>query len=184
VSAVFLTRVDQTGAVREQERTRSEALASGGVAVTTQLALEVGEVVWLVGDDVTGWASVSRIRADGTALRAELQLLPEPPPAAAESEPGKERRADERLVLKLGIDLTRLGPAGEVLDQDRAVTENISPRGARVRTALTLFEVGDRVGLSERRGSFRTAATVRGAYAGADGLTRLNIEFDEPLALG
>jgi hypothetical protein len=184
VSAVYLTRVDEAGAVREQERTSSEPLGAGGVAVTTQLALQVGEVVWLVGNDVTGWASVTRTQPDGVALRAELQLLSAPPPGPAEVNPERERRAEERLVLKLGVDLSRLGSGGETLEQDRAVTENICPRGARVRTTLAGFRVGDRVALRERRGSFRTGAIVRGAYAGPDGMTRLNLEFDEPLALG
>jgi hypothetical protein len=87
----------------------------------------------------------------------------------------KERRRETRLSAAISVTIEALDYRGEVAATEQTVTENISPRGAAVYTSLDIAE-GDFVRL--RSAQYHTqSAVVRSRRRGADGITRLHLEF-------
>jgi PilZ domain len=87
----------------------------------------------------------------------------------------KERRKETRLTLAVPVTVEALDYKGEVAAREETVTENISRHGAAVYTSLDIAE-GDFVRL--RSAQYHTvSALVRSRRRGADGITRLHLEF-------
>ncbi|HEX8143858.1 MAG TPA: PilZ domain-containing protein [Pyrinomonadaceae bacterium] len=87
----------------------------------------------------------------------------------------KERRKETRLTLAVEVTVEALDYRGEVAAAEQTVTENISRHGAAVYTSLDIAE-GDFVRL--RSAQYHTvSAVVRARRYGADGITRLHLEF-------
>ncbi|HEX5709411.1 MAG TPA: hypothetical protein VFX96_19065 [Pyrinomonadaceae bacterium] len=88
------------------------------------------------------------------------------------------RQRGTRLSIPLEVTLEVLGEDGEVLDTEATVTENISRSGAAVWTALGVLP-GARLRMTGALGQASLLAVVRQRRAGADGITRLHLEFVE-----
>lgn len=87
----------------------------------------------------------------------------------------KERRKETRLSATVPVTLEALDYKGEVAATEQTVTENISRHGASIYTTLDIVE-GDFVRL--RSSQYHTqSALVRARRRGADGITRLHLEF-------
>ena len=88
--------------------------------------------------------------------------------------PGAERRQHERLQLFVNLRLRRLGVSGVL--EEQTVTENVSRGGARVFTTLAVSD-GETITVADLADTVAVEALVRHAYAGPDGVTRLNLQF-------
>ncbi|HYY58794.1 MAG TPA: PilZ domain-containing protein [Pyrinomonadaceae bacterium] len=87
----------------------------------------------------------------------------------------KERRKETRLSAAVEVMVEVLDYKGEVAAGEQTVTENISRHGAAIYTTLDVEE-GDFVRL--RSSQYHTvSAVVRARRRGADGITRLHLEF-------
>jgi tRNA A-37 threonylcarbamoyl transferase component Bud32 len=101
-------------------------------------------------------------------------VAPPPPPPP-------DRRRATRLETPVNFMLRRVGSAGQVLQEERTVAENIGRGGARVFTSISSLAPGDIVQLEQVDGPFKTRAEVRGTYIGKDRVRRLNLRFlDSP----
>jgi serine/threonine protein kinase len=98
-------------------------------------------------------------------------------PALSEAPAASERRRETRLDIFVNFILRRVGTLGTVLQEERTITENLGPGGARIMTSMSTLVAGDIVQLEEVGGPFRTRAEVRGAYMGKDNVRRLNLRF-------
>lgn len=110
-----------------------------------------------------------------------VYLLPgdkPPAPRRTASSTGSERRTYQRLSVFLDLRLTRIdAPAGSV-SFERTVSENISRKGALVRTSLPVTR-DERLDVEEVEGTFRAKAEVVHVFIGKDGIPRLNLKFLE-----
>ena len=89
--------------------------------------------------------------------------------------PGEKRR-DPRIGVKLKVILrAEDAPGGKEL-QEIAVTENLSKRGAMIKTGLPLAK-RQMVDVEETGGAFKSRADVRNVTIGDDGLPRLHLLF-------
>jgi hypothetical protein len=87
--------------------------------------------------------------------------------------PSEERRRRRRLDVFVGFRIHRLDASST---QERTVSENISPTGARLMTSQPI-QPGEIVRLEEVDGAFSTRAEVVNAYLGQDRTLRLNLRF-------
>lgn len=87
-----------------------------------------------------------------------------------------ERRSETRHVIPIEVVIETFDQNGEAESREYTVTENISHRGASVRTNLPL-EVGRFIRISSERDSVSMFAAVRCRFTGADGVTRMGLEF-------
>jgi hypothetical protein len=119
-------------------------------------------------------------------------FLGKTPPRGFEKDPGglfflptdpvstsspKERRKWRRIDIFVNLRLKRDAPALEGPQEERTIAENISKGGARVLTSMPVGK-GDVLWVEEVDGDFRTRATVKNIYVGADSIPRLNLHFD------
>lgn len=97
-------------------------------------------------------------------------LLPE------DAKPGpRDRRQQPRLEVFLNLKLRRAnGGAGP--QEEQTVAENLSRRGARVKTSLAVSR-GEVLELEELGGAFRTRVQIKNVYIGKDNVPRLNLCF-------
>ena len=84
-------------------------------------------------------------------------------------------RKDSRQLIPVDV-LLEVYDADKIVNTEQSVTENISRRGATVFTELDL-QPGDFVRMSNERYNAVVLGVVRGRRAGADGITRLHLEF-------
>ena len=96
------------------------------------------------------------------------------PPAFDPASSG--RTTETRLSMPLDVIIEAFDDHGLIEAREQTVTENISRRGASVWTTLTL-ERGRFVRLTSPTQHLTVTAVVRARRAGADGVTRLHLEF-------
>jgi hypothetical protein len=94
------------------------------------------------------------------------------------AEASDRRGRGTRLHIPVEIKLEVLGEGDRVTETEETVTENISRSGAAVWTALAA-EPGARVRVTGKQNRVELLAVVRRRRAGADGITRLHLEFIE-----
>lgn len=86
------------------------------------------------------------------------------------------RKRGTRLSIPVEVKLEVLDEGGAVSETESTVTENISRGGAAVWTALAA-PVGARLRMTGKQNGAVVTAVVRRRRAGADGITRLHLEF-------
>ncbi|HJZ82168.1 MAG TPA: PilZ domain-containing protein [Pyrinomonadaceae bacterium] len=87
-----------------------------------------------------------------------------------------DKRKDTRHNIPIDLTIDVFGENGTFPESESTVTENISRTGASVFTALPL-EVGRFVKVSSPRMNTSVIGVVRTRRVGADGITRLHLEF-------
>jgi hypothetical protein len=85
-------------------------------------------------------------------------------------------RPETRHNVPLDVVVEVFDEKGQVTESERTVTENISRRGAAVFTSLKV-ERGRFIRLTSAQYKIAVVAAVRARRAGADGITRLHLEF-------
>lgn len=86
-----------------------------------------------------------------------------------------EKRKESRQLIPVDV-LIEVYEADKIVTTEQSVTENISRRGAAIFTALDL-PPGTFVKMSNQRYNASVLGVVRRQRAGADGITRLHLEF-------
>jgi len=86
-----------------------------------------------------------------------------------------DKRKESRQLIPIEV-LIEVYDADKIVNTEQSVTENISRRGAAIFTALEL-EPGTFVKMSNERYNAVVLGVVRARRAGADGITRLHLEF-------
>lgn len=86
-----------------------------------------------------------------------------------------EKRRESRQLIPVGV-LIEVYEADKIVTTEQSVTENISRKGAAIFTSLDL-EPGTFVKMSNERYNASVLGVVRQRRAGADGITRLHLEF-------
>jgi len=86
-----------------------------------------------------------------------------------------DHRKDSRQLIPVDV-LIEVYEADKIVSTEQSVTENISRKGAAIFTALDL-EPGTFVKMSNERYNASVLGVVRRRRAGADGITRLHLEF-------
>ena len=86
-----------------------------------------------------------------------------------------DNRRESRQLIPVDV-LIEAYDADKIVKTEQSVTENISHRGATVFTELDL-QPGAFVKMSNERYNAVVLGVVRGRHAGADGITRLHLEF-------
>lgn len=87
----------------------------------------------------------------------------------------EDKRRESRQLIPIEV-LIEVFDEDKLISSEQTVTENISPGGAAVFTAGSL-EPGAFVKMSSERYNASVLAVVRSRRAGADGITRLHLEF-------
>lgn len=88
----------------------------------------------------------------------------------------KDDRKQTRFQIPEALIIQRIDEAGNTLEAEITVTENISIGGAAVMTSLN-FEPGVFLWVTSERFDVRILSVVRGSRVGEDGITRLHLEF-------
>lgn len=86
-----------------------------------------------------------------------------------------EKRKESRQLIPVDV-LVEVYEADKIVTTEQSVTENISRKGAAIFTALDL-QPGTFVRMSNNRYNASALGVVRRRRAGADGITRLHLEF-------
>ena len=86
-----------------------------------------------------------------------------------------DKRRESRQLIPINV-LIEVYDADKIVNSEQSVTENISRQGAAVFTTLDL-EPGTFVRMSNERYNAVVLGVVRTRRAGADGITRLHLEF-------
>lgn len=86
-----------------------------------------------------------------------------------------EKRKESRQLIPIDV-LIEVYEADKIVTTEQSVTENISRKGAAIFTALDL-QPGTFVKMSNERYNASVLGVVRRRRAGADGITRLHLEF-------
>jgi len=89
---------------------------------------------------------------------------------------GPERRREPRLNRSEVVSIRYLNEAMEVIRQEVAVTENVSPSGARVFVKGAPSEV-ELIRIMNLNHSFESLAAVCNRYIGSDGFERICLKF-------
>lgn len=84
-------------------------------------------------------------------------------------------RRDSRQLIPVDV-LIEVYDADKIVNSEQSVTENISPRGATVFTELDL-DPGTFIKMTNQRYNAVVLGVVRARRTGADGITRLHLEF-------
>lgn len=90
--------------------------------------------------------------------------------------PSADQRMYTRHSIAADILLEILDEKGVVAQSENTVTENISPRGATLFTSLAIA-AGRFVRLKSEQYSVTVFAAVRSSHKGADGISRIHVEF-------
>ena len=91
-------------------------------------------------------------------------------------EEGENRRRETRLYLPVEVTAEVLDENGEVVEREFAITENISRRGAALRTTLAVPPEGH-VRLTCQQSGFSVTSIVRSRRTGPDNVGRVHVEF-------
>ena len=86
-----------------------------------------------------------------------------------------DKRKESRQLIPVDV-LIEVFDADKLVGSEHTVTENISQRGAAIFTALNL-EAGTLIRMTSDRYNASVLAVVRARRLGADGITRLHLEF-------
>lgn len=86
-----------------------------------------------------------------------------------------EKRKESRQLIPVDV-LIEVYEADKIVSTEQSVTENISRKGSAIFTALDL-QPGTFVKMSNERYNASVLGIVRRRRAGADGITRLHLEF-------
>ena len=86
-----------------------------------------------------------------------------------------DKRRESRQLIPIDV-LIEVYDVDKIVATEQSVTENISRKGAAIFTALDL-EPGTFVRMSNKRYNASVLGVVRRRRAGADGITRLHLEF-------
>ena len=93
-----------------------------------------------------------------------------------ESHLPKDDRKQSRFHIPEALMIRRVDDAGNTLESEMTVTENISLSGAAVLTSLRL-EPGTFLRVTSERFNVTILSVVRGFRVGDDGISRLHLEF-------
>ena len=96
--------------------------------------------------------------------------------AADGSDQTSNRRRESRLHLPYEVTAEVLDEQGEVVASELSITENVSRRGAALRTTLNLRPY-TRVRLTCAQFGFTVNSVVRACGVGPDKITRMHVEF-------
>lgn len=99
---------------------------------------------------------------------------------ADDSDLPKDLRKQTRFHIPEAVRLEKVDAAGNILESESTVTENISVGGAAVFTTLTAA-AGSFLRVTSERFNVTILSVVRGSRTGNDGITRLHIEFIDRL---
>ncbi len=105
-----------------------------------------------------------------------LWHLQEATPGPEEADLPKDLRRQTRFFIPETVSLEVMDENGQVAATETTVTENISLGGAAVFTSMNV-EPGAFIRFSSERNNVKIISVVRGARVGADGMTRLHLEF-------
>lgn len=89
-------------------------------------------------------------------------------------------RKQTRFFIPEALLLEKVDEAGNVLESENTVTENLSLGGAAVFTTLNA-KSGSFLRVTSQRLDITILSIVRGSRVGADGITRLHLEFIDRL---
>ena len=133
------------------------------------------------GERVVGAMFIGRVPPKGYEARpgGRYRLPDDPKTGPGTEQPGAERRHHERLQLFVNLRVRRLGISGAM--EEQTVTENVSRGGARVFTTLPVSS-GETLTVADLDDKVAVEALVRNVYAGPDRVTRLNLQFPDPVA--
>jgi hypothetical protein len=92
----------------------------------------------------------------------------------------KDARRQTRFSIPETVALEVVDEGGNVSTSETTVTENISEGGAAVFTSMDIH-TGTFLRLNVLRNNLQIISIVRGRRKGADGLTRLHLEFVDRL---
>jgi len=95
---------------------------------------------------------------------------------AEDSDLAPELRKQTRFSIPEALIVERVDESGTVLESESTVTENISLGGAAVFTTMKA-EAGSFLRVTSSRFDVTILSVVRGSRPGADGITRLHLEF-------
>lgn len=95
---------------------------------------------------------------------------------ADDSDLPKDHRKQTRFFIPEALIIEKVDPAGNVLESETTVTENISLGGAAVFTMLKA-DPGCFLRVTSHRFDITILSVVRGSRIGEDGITRLHLEF-------
>ena len=146
---------------------------SGGGGEGTAMRLEVG-VAFTGKNPPASYLEDPSTRYDVRTLSPESNMwsLRE-----TEGPQGEAPRSKEtRLQMPVNVRIEVFDESGEVQAGEQTVTENISRRGAAVRTTLEV-ERGRFVRLTSLDHGLSLLAAVRGYRKGPDGIPRIHLEF-------
>jgi len=90
--------------------------------------------------------------------------------------PFADRRAYTRHNIAVDMRIEIVDDAGNVIEQEQTVTENISPKGATLFTTLEVPS-GRFVRLTSEQYRITVHAAIRSRSKGADGVPRIHVEF-------
>ena len=142
-----------------------------------------GEMRYSIGVAFTGKFPPQRFVEDPSTLyetrgRDEEGLwhVTEAPDNPDQSKLSKEERRQTRFFIPEGVTLEVLDTDGNITETETTVTENLSLGGAAVFTSLKVSN-GAFVRITSDRHKIKIISVVRATRKGADGLTRLHLEF-------
>ena len=156
-----------------------------------------------VEDQYRIWAVVRYIKTsiveNKTVFEVGVAFIGKRPPASYETEPSKRyditntsfqatKSADEILIpfadqraytrhhIAIDMRIEIVDDAGNVIEQEQTVTENISTKGATLFTTLEIPH-GRFVRLTSEQYRITVHAAIRSRSKGADGVPRIHVEF-------
>lgn len=106
----------------------------------------------------------------------ETRMMTDDPDEVMGPMPGADKRAFTRHHIAVDILLETVNEKGEVELTENTVTEDISKQGATIFTSLTIPK-GRFVRLTSQQYQLTVFAAIRSTTRGADGISRIHVEF-------
>ena len=110
-----------------------------------------------------------------TKLESQLWAAQEDSVEQLAEIPSDDKRRESRQLIPIDV-LVEVYEEEKIVNSEQSVTENISRKGAAIFTSLDL-QLGTFVRMSNERYNALVLGVVRARRAGADGITRLHLEF-------
>jgi hypothetical protein len=110
-----------------------------------------------------------------TKLESQLWAAQEDSVEQLAEIPSDDKRRESRQLIPIDV-LVEVYEEEKIVNSEQSVTENISRKGAAIFTSLDL-QLGTFVRMSSERYNALVLGVVRARRAGADGITRLHLEF-------